>query len=159
MASVEERLAALEARVAAIDDERGVLANMYRYAHAIDYGLDGEWIDCFTEDGVFDQRRRPGFDPVEGQRHQGRDALAAFIATHTQAPETYHKHLMVQPRIQVDGDHAATASFFLRLDEDPAGAPYILVFGRYRDSVRRCTDGRWRFEERIVEIEVIQPRP
>ena len=44
MASVEERLAALEARVAAIDDERGVLANMYRYAHAIDYGLDGESI-------------------------------------------------------------------------------------------------------------------
>ena len=67
--------------------------------------------------------------------------------------------MMVKPRIQVDGDHATTASFFLRLDEDRAGAPYILVFGRYRDSVRRCTDGCWRFEERTVEIEVIQPRP
>ena len=159
MASIEERLAELEARVAAIDDERGVLANMYRYAHSIDYGLDDQWVDCFTGDGAFDMRHRPDFAPTEGQRHQGRAALAAFIATHTQAPETWHKHMMVQPRIEVAGDRANTVSFFLRLDEDGTGAPYVLVFGRYRDTVRRCTDGLWRFEERIVEIEVIQPRP
>ncbi len=159
MGSIEERLAELEARVAALEDERGVIANMYRYAHSIDYGLEAEWVDCFTEDGAFDMRRRPHFGAGEGQRHEGHEALAAFIATHTRAPETWHKHLMAQPRIAVEGGSAKVESFFLRLDEDAAGEPYVLVFGRYRDTVRRCADGLWRFAERIVEIEAIKPRP
>ena len=34
----------------------------------------------------------------------------------------------------------------------------MLVFGRYRDTVRRCEDGLWRFRERVVEIESIKAR-
>ncbi len=158
MASTEERLAELEARLAVLEDERGVVANMYRYAHSIDYGLEAEWVDCFTEDGAFDMRRPPDFDKV-GNRIDGREALAAFIATHTRAPETWHKHMMVQPRIAVEGDTAKVESFFTRLDEDETEEPYVLVFGRYRDTVRRCEDGLWRFQERIVEIEAIKGRP
>ena len=159
--NADERLATLEARVAVLEAERGVVANMYRYAHAIDYGLEAEWVDCFTADGAFDMRTRPRFGPGEGRRHEGREALAAFIATHTRAPETWHKHLMAQPRIALDadGERASVTSFFLRLDEDAAGEPYVLVFGRYRDRARRCADGLWRFEERVVEIEAIKPRP
>lgn len=161
MENVGERLAELEGRVAALEAERGVTANLYRYAHSIDYGLEAEWVDCFTEDGAFDMRTRPHFGAGEGRRHEGREALAAFIATHTRAPETWHKHLMAQPRIAIEdgGERARVESFFLRLDEDAAGEPYVLVFGRYRDRVRRCADGLWRFEERVVEIEAIRPRP
>ena len=158
MASTEERLSELEARLAALEDERGVVANMYRYAHSIDYGLEAEWVDCFTEDGAFDMRRPPDFG-TPGNRIDGREALAAFIATHTRAPETWHKHMMVQPRVAVEGDTAKTESFFTRLDEDETLEPYVLVFGRYRDTVQRCDDGLWRFRERIVEIESIKARP
>ncbi len=158
MASVEERLRALEARLAILEDERGVVANMHRYAHSIDYGLEAEWVDCFREDGVFDMRRPPDFDRP-GNRIAGRTALRAFIATHTRAPETWHKHMMVQPRIALEGETAKVESFFTRLDEDETGAPYTLVFGRYRDTVERCADGLWRFRERIVEIEAIKGRP
>ena len=157
MAGVEERLGRLEARLRALEDERGVIANMHRYAHSIDYGLEGEWVDCFREDGAFDMRRAPDFDRP-GNRIEGRAALAAFIATHTRAPETWHKHVMAQPRIAVEGDRARAVSFFTRLDEDETGVPYVLVFGRYRDTVERCGDGLWRFRERIVEIEAIKGR-
>ena len=135
MSSIEERLAGLEARVTALEDERGVIANMYRYAHSIDYGLETEWVDCFTEDGAFDMRRRPHFAAGEGQRYEGREALAAFIATHTRAPETWHKHLMAQPRIAVEGDEAKVESFFLRLDEDASGRA---IRARIRALPRPC---------------------
>ena len=158
MASTEERLSELETRLASLEDERGVVANMYRYAHSIDYGLEAEWVDCFTEDGAFDMRRPPDFG-TPGNRIDGREALAAFIATHTRAPETWHKHMMVQPRVAVEGDTAKVESFFTRLDEDETLEPYVLVFGRYRDTVQRCDDGLWRFRERIVEIESIKARP
>ena len=103
-------------------------------------------------------RRPPDFG-TPGNRIDGREALAAFIATHTRAPETWHKHMMVQPRVAVEGDTAKTESFFTRLDEDETLEPYVLVFGRYRDTVQRCDDGLWRFRERIVEIESIKARP
>ena len=45
-------------RLAALEAERAILRTLYRYGHSIDYGLEQEWVDCFTEDGVFDVRRR-----------------------------------------------------------------------------------------------------
>ncbi|HCV00388.1 MAG: hypothetical protein CL897_06785 [Dehalococcoidia bacterium] len=158
MRSTEEHLADLEKRLSTLENERGVIANMHRYAHSIDYGLEREWVDCFTEDGVFDIRMQPDFNRP-GTRVDGRQALTAFIATHTRAPETWHKHMMVQPRISLNDGTARVESFFTRLDEDEMGEPYVLVFGRYKDNVQHCQDGRWRFKERIVEIEAIQQRP
>jgi ketosteroid isomerase-like protein len=153
---LEERLAAMEQRLRQLEDERAVVASLYRYAHAIDYGDEATWVDCFTEDGAFDMRNRPNFD-VPGRRHEGRAALAAFIKTHTRAPEVYHKHVVVQPQITIDGDTARVRSFLFRLDESN-GAPYVLVFGRYLDTMRRGDDGWWRFRERVVEIESLQFR-
>jgi hypothetical protein len=31
--------------------------------------------------------------------------------------------------------------------------PIVRVFGRYLDKLVRCPDGRWRFRERIAEVE------
>lgn len=156
MAGLEERLAALERRLARLEDERAIVASLYRYAHAIDYGDEATWVDCFTEDGAFDMRSRPDFD-VPGRRYEGRAALAAFIKTHTRAPEVYHKHVVVQPQITLDGDIARVRSFLFRLDES-GGAPYVLVFGRYLDTMVRGQDDWWRFRERVVEIESLQFR-
>ena len=41
---------------------------------------------------------------------------------------------------------------FARLDRYTSG-PGIRSFGRYRDVLARCADGRWRFKERIAERE------
>ena len=52
---------------------------------------------------------------------------------------------------------AAVESGFVRLDESPAG-PVVRSFGRYRDELVRCEDGRWRFELREAFIENTVPR-
>jgi 3-phenylpropionate/cinnamic acid dioxygenase small subunit len=149
----------LEARVARLEAERDILDLLSRYGHAIDYGLEHEWVDCFSERGVFDMRERfqdasrstrPEWQ-LSGIRHEGRAAIAGFVSRHTRAPGRYHKHLVIEPRINVEGDRASLQSYFLFVAEAPEGVE--IAFGRYLDRVVRHDDGRWRFDERIAEIE------
>lgn len=140
----------LEARLELLEAERAITRTLHRYAHSIDYGDEEGWVDCFTEDGVFDVRSR--------HAHQlkrlitGRDELRAFIARHTRAPELWHKHLLIEPMIDVNGDEAMCVSYLAVVMEHEE-IPVIRVFGRYRDRLVRGQDGRWRFRERIAEIE------
>ncbi|MBI2867803.1 MAG: nuclear transport factor 2 family protein [Chloroflexi bacterium] len=140
----------LQARLALLEEERAILRTLYRYGHSIDYGLEHDWVDCFTEDGAFDVRRRAG---PAGKRHAGRAALAAFVAQHTRAPAKYHKHLLIEPVITSDSAQAKAVSYFARLDESAAKVPFVRSFGRYHDTMLKCADGRWRFKERIADVE------
>ena len=155
-------LEALTARLRALEDERDILRALERYGHSIDYGLEQEWVDCFTEDGVYDF---PGMtEPLvvlpaaeldaKGMRFRGHPALAAFVATHSRPPEARHKHVVADQVVTLgdDPDTARATSYFMRLD-DVDGERLITAFGRYIDRLRRCGDGRWRFTERIVELE------
>jgi len=145
-------LSALQARLRALEEERNILRTLYRYGHTMDYGPGEEWVDCFTEDGVFAAPRREG----GGHRQEGRAALTAFMANHSRAPAKYHKHLLIEPRISINGNEARVESYFARLDET-RGEPYLQSFGRYKDRLVKCPDGVWRFKERIAEVEAIVP--
>jgi hypothetical protein len=87
-----------------------------------------------------------------GVRYQGRVALSHLVARHTRAPDRYHKHCLVEPRISIDQDGASVTSYWVRID-DVGDVPSLYAFGRYLDRLDRCADGRWRFRERVVEIE------
>ncbi|MGX7681814.1 nuclear transport factor 2 family protein [Jatrophihabitans sp. DSM 45814] len=142
----------IESRLARLEDEKAILNRLYAYGHSIDYGHEEVWVDCFTQDGVWDARRRSGSEHNTVCR--GRAELAAFIRTHTRAPMVYHKHMLSEPMITVEGDHATCDSYFIRLDVvDDSPTPRVSGMGRYRDKLRRCEDGVWRFSERIAEIE------
>jgi ketosteroid isomerase-like protein len=142
-AELEDRVARLEALVSELRDERAILSTMYTYSHCIDYGSETEFADCWLEDAVWEASSRGRI-----KRHsEGINEILAFFRQHSHAPEHYHKHPMLEPRITVDGDHAEAISYFLRVDEHPDG-PYIYAFGRYRDVLTRCNDGRWRFKYR-----------
>ena len=83
-------------------------------------------------------------------------ALASrFLACAVHAPAMYHKHLLIEPLISIQGDTATVHSMFSRLDRYPEG-PGIRALGRYRDTLVRCPDGRWRFTERLPEIEAVR---
>jgi ketosteroid isomerase-like protein len=144
--SVIERLERLEA-------EGAILRTLYAYGHAIDYGDEEAWVDCFTEDGVFDVRtpRPERFN----SRLEGRDELRRFVASHSRAPERWHKHLVIEPVVQVDGETATCESYFGVL-VDHEGMPFLSTFGRYLDRLARGADGRWRFRERLAEVESLR---
>jgi hypothetical protein len=137
------------ARLQVLEAERGVLATLYRYGHALDYGAEADWVDCFAPTAHYEVRE-PGAGRVRS--YDGRDELAAFAAAHTRAPGRIHKHVVVDPVIAVDGEHATAVSYFLRLDHVD-GEREVYAFGRYRDELVRGAGGRWRFAVRIAEVE------
>jgi hypothetical protein len=149
----------LASRLQLLEDERGIRATLYRYGHSIDYGLEEEWVDCFLPDGRYVLRYPTGAPAGRTPRvFQGRGEIAGFVAAHSRAPQRYHKHLLVEPVIAIDGDRATVSSYFVRVDAEGTQR-VILAFGRYLDTMLRCADGLWRFAERIAEVESIAPAP
>lgn len=144
----------LLARLSALEAERDVLRNLYRYGHTIDVGDADGWVDCFTEDGIFQASSpRPEYPPF---RVQGRPALREFIDQHTRPPGLWHKHLLIEPLIDVDGDRASVRAYFVVVVEHN-GRPTVRVFGHYEDDLRLEDDGRWRFADRHAFIDSVAP--
>jgi hypothetical protein len=141
----------LETRLRALEDERAVLRTLHQYAHAIDYGNEDGWVDCFAPDGAFEVRNRTDSSV---SRLVGHTELKAFISTHTRAPDTWHKHIVIEPVIDIDGDTARSASYCGAFADD-GDTPILWGFGRYLDQLVRGADGRWRFTERLAEVESV----
>ena len=40
---------------------------------------------------------------------------------HSHAPEAFHKHVIVDPRVRLNGDEATAESYFSRLNDSPEG--------------------------------------
>lgn len=137
------------------EDERSIRHTMDLYAHAMDYGEEAIWCDCFTDDALFlvNDAQKEG---EEIYRVQGRERLAAYIAAYPRPPAIFAKHICSQVLVRVDGDQAAASSFWLAINStggSEGGQPDIMAFGRYQDRLVRCPDGRWRFRERVCETE------
>jgi ketosteroid isomerase-like protein len=137
----------IETRLGRLEDERAILDTLYAYGHAIDYGLRDLWISCWTETAVL---RWPH------ATFTGHEEIGRAFDDHSHAPEAFHKHFLVEPRISLAGDRAAADSYFTRIDNGPNG-PYLRSFGRYRDVLVRAEDGRWRLQERLCDRESLVP--
>ena len=151
---IERVIADLERRLRALEDERDILRTLFAYGHAIDYGLEDEFLDCWTEDATLVWGKTPhrGLPQFRVRRYQGREAIKETFRGHTHAPDRYHKHLLHQPQISIAGDRATVRSGFGRIDEGADG-PWLRSFGLYVDELVRCADGRWRFVSREAEVE------
>jgi ketosteroid isomerase-like protein len=138
-------LEALAERLELLEAERAIMSTLHAYGNAIDYGHEDEYRGCWLEDAVLHWPTYP--EPL-----RGRTAIMDAFRAHTHAPAVYHKHFVLDPRIEVSGDSAKVESYYARLD-DRAEGPYIRSFGRYLDLLQRDDDGRWRFRERRAEAE------
>ena len=132
-----------------IADERAILRVLYSYCHAIDYGEEARWIGLFTPDGVFHVDMPRGLTAIHCA---GRNELAAFVAAHPRAPSALHKHVLLNPLIELHGNEARVASYFqLLLDID--SVPETYCFGRYLDRLVRSKSGLWQFRERLAQVQ------
>jgi hypothetical protein len=145
-----DEIAALAQRVEALEQRQAVLDALHRYSKAIDLGERAEWVDCFTEDGVFDIRSQ--LPDYPGERYAGVSELRAFIETHSSPPQAHHKHLYVDPDIEIEGGEARASAYFVHLI-DRVARPAMISYGRYLDLLRYCPDERWRIAKRIAEVQ------
>ena len=109
---------------------------MYRYAHTIDVGDSDGWADCFTSDGVFqrDHARKRSTSPT-GRVRAGATPSTSSSTTRVR-PALWHKHMIVEPMITIDGETPARETYFPCL-MDHEDHPIVRVFGRYLDKLRR----------------------
>jgi ketosteroid isomerase-like protein len=140
---------AVETRLQRLEDGQGILTLLHLYAHAIDYNLEDEWAELWTEDA---QLFWPGHQPLP---LKGRPMIVEQFRAHPHAPESWMKHFLVEPLIVVYGDRAHANSYYARLVGEPwsTDGPKLASFGRYEDILVRCADGRWRFLERKAQNE------
>ena len=148
-------LAAIRARLRVLEDERAILRTLHAYGHSVDRADAEEYLELWTEDAAFDSRGRSPGDVNRVVR--GVEARTDFIEHFSRPPVGWHQHQIVEPLIEVDGDTAQVRSYFCVLREEEE-MPAVWVFGRYRDTLVRCSDGAWRFSERIAEVESIDRR-
>lgn len=152
MSDVASTTRTLEDRVRELEDERDVLRTLHQYVQALDDLVLEQFLDCFTEDGVFETQTKAPWAHANNVRLQGHDELAAYF--HRRAagkgdPPRPSGHHMVTPDIRIQGDEAIVKAHFAVYYADDEG-PGFQTMGRYRDVLVRCADGRWRFKERQV---------
>jgi ketosteroid isomerase-like protein len=121
----------LHDRLARIEDERAIVAILYRYGDALDHGDRDEFLDCFTPDAQYLVHMRMGSS--DGLAFEGHEQLREYFDRHTHAP--------------------AAQSYFLRVDSPAAGPAVVLAAGRYIDHLERSPEGRWRIRSRRCEVE------
>jgi hypothetical protein len=137
------------ARLQLLEDERAILATLYRYGHCYDYNDYEGWVDCFTEDAVYDVVDAGGETIIACR---GRSELTEQTKGHKHALARWTQHLLIEPLITIAGDRAESVAYFVRTD-DRGGRPYISTTGRYHDELQRCADGKWRFAVRRALME------
>lgn len=138
--TVDERLAALEARLRVLEDERAILHLLATYGPLVDSGACDEAAALWTADGIYDVG---GIGPV-----QGHGAIAALYksALHQDLIHTGSGHVTSLPQIRIEDDSAtAIAHSFVLLRGDDGWKVWRASANDW--TLRRMPDG-WRIVER-----------
>jgi SnoaL-like domain len=130
-------------------EDREELRELYaHYAHAIDNGKFDEWINCFTEDGIFES---PRFG-----KHQGREGLRRFTAIYKEnlgGAKPFHQ--MTNLTFDLDGDQGKGCCY-LTYYHCKNGKASLSAAGHYTDKLRKV-NGEWKFQSRVVMIDGSHP--
>lgn len=129
-ATLNDRLAALEARVATLEDEAQLTRLMTSYGPAVDTGAADEAAALYASDALYDTDGAPLMHGADGVR-----AMVDGPGQQSLIPDC--AHLMGPTVVRVDGDTAV-------------GVGYSRVYLRDGDGFRvwRVSANRWEFERR-----------
>ena len=123
------------------EDKFAIQELVSRYNHAIDFGNYEAWVECFTEDGVFDGSAGCFVGRAELQKF-----TEQFKTTRANLPNV--RHCVMNTVTDVEGDTAISSSYLQLLTTGKEGAK-VMFSGRYDDKLVKVR-GKWRFKERKV---------
>ncbi len=155
VAALEARLAALEARVKELEDDRAIRDLLARYGFTADNCQDEAFVQLYTEDGrikvAANANARKNFGVDEWIEYQDHEGIRAFI-THPKghhSPTLYGKSMHLQGNnlvTDISGDEAVVSGYQVAIAVDDAGTR-VLSAGNNEWHLRRV-DGEWRIKER-----------
>jgi ketosteroid isomerase-like protein len=125
-----------------LDEIRQLLARIFHAGDAFDVDT---WLDCYTDDALFESPHI---------RMAGRDELRAGFPTLRGTSPT--RHWIGTVAIDVDGDEASSTAYLLVVTA--AFPPTPMVSGVYHDRYRRV-DGRWLFSQRHLALDGVEAIP
>lgn len=148
---VSTRLAALESRLQALEDEREIRELLSRYGYYADARLDDEYYALFTEDCVMDVSSGYEPDPYQVLRWEGQDAMREFMSVRTAGHGSGFagRSLHVQGNnlaVALHGDTAVASGYSFILHQD--GTQIKLQSASINEWQLRRVKGRWMIVER-----------
>ena len=135
-------------QVRSVADELEIRNLLARLAQLADDGDLKEYVQLFTEDGVWQGPPGPG----RGARSGHADLLAGAQerrANRIQGPNTNTFHVATNTVIQLNGDTATGKSYY-QFYGNTQDAPKLQSMGIYRDEFRRTPKG-WKMAKRVIE--------
>jgi 3-phenylpropionate/cinnamic acid dioxygenase small subunit len=139
---------AMERLTGTLEDREEIRELYARYAHAIDEAQFEQWVDCFTEDGVFES---PRFG-----RHAGREGLRRFTVIYKESlGGAKPLHHITNVIFSVSGEEA-TGGCYLAYYHCKDGIAALSAVAHYIDRLRKV-DGQWRFSSRQVALDGRNP--
>jgi uncharacterized protein (TIGR02246 family) len=146
----------LVARIQRLEDIEAIKQLIARYAMAADRQNNPDlMLQLFTEDGVLDVGSGYG-------RYQGREVLREFLSG-TADIISWSLHFNISPLIEINEDGAgAAASWYLwepanMPDPKTGGEIAVWIGGTYTSDVVKEHDGKWRFKEIRLRMEIMSP--
>lgn len=148
---LDDRIAALEARLAVLEDEKAIRELLARYGYYADAQLDDEYFGLFTEDCVMDVTTDREPDPYAIIRWQGLAEMKSFLTERTAAHGDkfagFSLHMQGNNQsIRVDGDEAVAHNYSFILRQ--VGPEVRLVSASINEWTLRKTSGRWQVAQR-----------
>jgi hypothetical protein len=140
-----ERIAALEARIGALESREAIAGMIYRYTESIRLGRANEVLEFMAEDAVVELRHADPDDPARTElvaRFVGHDEIRHSFADQAGAGARVWP-MIHNLRIELDGDRASTVCV-LESAVWPVGQQFV---GEYRDTWAR-RDGNWMITSR-----------
>jgi hypothetical protein len=138
-----ERVTALEVRLRDLEDREGIRELLSLYGFNADVGRVEQYLDCWTDDGLYDNR--------EQRQYRGRTELEELL----RSPSGYHKleienrsqHAIGNLIIRIEGDTAWAEGYSSMIIGDEEGARLRSAAYNHWDFVR--VDGGWRMKRRL----------
>jgi uncharacterized protein (TIGR02246 family) len=144
MTTADERIAALEARLRAVEDHLAIIHVVASYGPLVDSGDADGAAALWTEDGVYD---------VDTGTYAGHDGIAAMVESrqHQGLLSRGCAHVSSTPQVRLREDTAVAITHSQLLMRDEQGGFRVLRATAHRWELVR-TSGGWRVEQRTSRL-------